>query len=86
MIAVRFVEDGLLVDEPRVRARFLAFDGHDADLKDFVTLLADFANGDISWSVNAHTIDRATSGSRTRCRGSSRICASQSERCSGRGP
>ena len=33
---------------------------NDADLEDFVTLQADFADSDNSWSVDAHTIDRAT--------------------------
>ena len=33
---------------------------NDADLKEFVTLLDDFADCDNSRSVNAHAIDRAT--------------------------
>ena len=31
---------------------------NDADLKYFVTFLADFAESDNSWTMNAHAIDR----------------------------
>jgi hypothetical protein len=40
------------------RSRALSNAMNDADLKYFVTFLADFAESDNSWTLNAHAIDR----------------------------
>jgi hypothetical protein len=37
---------------------------NDANLKDFVTLQADFADSDHSWSIDAHAIDARRGASR----------------------